>query len=656
MSDGRVIIDSKIDGTGAEQGLQQIQTKLNEVKQKFQEAEKALLPFKTQLLQTEVKMLELAQSMDTFQGTNAQFMDQVKQLGAEYKKASDAMIANNNLAKASMIQTAGQMMNMSTQAQKISENYDRMGNPIYKVNQAGLAVANTLNKIALNGNASVLALRLLGPTANMKQLRDMQGMINQGLVRFQMVALGALVTGVLVYGGLHKAAMKSNEGYKKSFETMVANLKKAFQPMVDVFAMVMTKVYDFINAIAVMAIKFNEAHPTLAKIIQGIMMLIPALLLILSPLAIGIGLWAGLQAAWGFIWTMIGPLITGLAAMSATVWIVAAAIVGLVAGIMYLWKTNEGFRNAIITGWQVIKAAAIATWNFILNNVLLPVWNAIVSFGKQLFGKLKEFWDQNGKQIKQIAQTIWAFVVSYVITHIQRMVTTAKFIFEVLKSVVQAVWGNIKGIIQAAIGIILGIIGLFANLLTGNWRGAWENVKSILQNAWDLMKNVATMGVNAFLGVVRGLGNALGGVFSNIGNSFYNAGRGFIDMMIQGIEGMIGKVTSTISKVAGKIRNFLPFSPAKVGPLSDLDKLDFGGPISDSITKGLPLVQGLLGDMLALPAISPTGPQTSTIQKNSTRNIFEIGQLVVREEADIDRIAQRLHVLQQRSQRTGGRG
>jgi phage-related protein len=144
--------------------------------------------------------------------------------------------------------------------------------------------------------------------------------------------------------------MNANQGYAESFNTIVASLKKAFQQMVEVFALVMTKVYDFVTAMH----KWRSSL-TISEDQQGIMMLVPALTLLLSPLAIGIGLWAGLQAAFSSIWILIGPLATGLAAMSSTVWIVATAIVGLVDGITYLWNTNETFRNAVLVAWEAIK-------------------------------------------------------------------------------------------------------------------------------------------------------------------------------------------------------------------------------------------------------------------------------------------------------------
>ena len=69
-----------------------------------------------------------------------------------------------------------------------------MHNPLLNVNQAGLSVANSLNRMALMGSAAALALKQLGPNANMKELQDRIGVISQGIMRMQFVAIGAAVT------------------------------------------------------------------------------------------------------------------------------------------------------------------------------------------------------------------------------------------------------------------------------------------------------------------------------------------------------------------------------------------------------------------------------------------------------------------------------
>jgi phage-related minor tail protein len=75
--------------------------------------------------------------------------------------------------------------------------------------------------------------------------------------------------------------LPSVPGYTDSFETMLTTMREAFQPMVEVFADIMTPIYDFITAIGELMIKFNEAHPFLAKLIQGFFLLLPILFLIL---------------------------------------------------------------------------------------------------------------------------------------------------------------------------------------------------------------------------------------------------------------------------------------------------------------------------------------------------------------------------------------
>ena len=278
---------------------------------------------------------QLAKAGADYEGTNKQLMNDIYAQGAALKKTNDLMIKNNMRMRQSFMEQAGLMANMTTQAQRISENYSRMMNPLLMVNKGHLALANSLNKVANNGNAANLALRMLGKGADTKQLNDMVMMINQGLMRFNMIALGSVFTTYLFYGALHKLSME-NKAYESSFSKMTNALFQAFKPMITIFQQVAISIFDFVTKIANMISKFNEAHPTLAKFVQGILLLIPILTLLLSPLAIGIGLFGGFQAALAGLWMFIGPVVTGLAAMSATVWVVAAAIMGAAIAIQKL--------------------------------------------------------------------------------------------------------------------------------------------------------------------------------------------------------------------------------------------------------------------------------------------------------------------------------
>jgi phage-related protein len=512
-----------------------------EMQSAYQDHRQSMRAFRAEQMAVEHQFFRLGQSAHDYAGRTSDLMAEIKRLGAVQKDITDNMIKNNNIMKGEFFSTVGQMLNMSTQASKISDNYKRMANPLLNVNQMALKAANGLNQLANRGNAAVLSLRLLGPTANMKQLVDMQNMITQGLTRFSMVAIGAAVTSAYVYGALHKAAMDTVKGYETAFNRMKASVRKAFQPMVDVFGATMKVIYKFIDTMAQLTIKFNEAHPVIAKIVQGMMMLVPALTLLLSPLAIGIGLVAGFSAAWAYLWTFIGPVITGLAAMSSTVWIVAGAIAVLVAAITTLWKTNDGFHNAVTSAWSAIKSKAVEVFGFIpsliekVKQAFSTLKAAITAAFQGDFSKLGEIFKQIGPSIagaligglpgvlvaagrflpgiaakimenlpviQSTIQNVVTSIVNFLTTQLPQLIQQG---VQIITNIVQGITQAIPQILQAMSTIILSLVQALATGVPLLLQAGLQIVQAIVQGITTLLPVLLQTGLQILTQLVTGI-------------------------------------------------------------------------------------------------------------------------------------------------------
>ena len=144
---------------------------------------------------------------------------------------------------------------------------------------------------------------------------------------------------------------------------------------------------------------------------------------------------------------------------------VVLAIAAVVAAIIYLWNTNEDFRNWLTDFWNNTLKPALQEVGDALKKlweeVIKPLWEDLL---KPLLGALwevvKGLWDKIANLIGgiiKIVGPIIADIVSLVADNIDTITDILGHIIEVIK------------------GIIEFITGVFS----GDWKKAWEGVKKI---------------------------------------------------------------------------------------------------------------------------------------------------------------------------------
>lgn len=269
--------------------------------------------------------------------------------------------------------------------------------------------------------------------------------------------------------------------------------------------------------------------------VQQIIIIVGLLAAAMGPLMIAI---AGVTMALNFL--AANPIV--LIIMG-----IIAAIALLVGAFMWLWKTNESFRNALIAIWDAIKTAAMFVFGYIQQFIMF------------IFNGIQAFWDKWGATITQAFQNyleilrivwttvfnaIWGFV-QLIFNQIKKFwdnwggLITAQFktFLGILQAVFKATWATIQNIVETAIKIISSVISLVLNVLKGNWKGAWEDIKNIGKAAWDfVVKQIKIFGdyITNIFGVVKdNLLDIWDGVVAGI--------KGSINTLIGMVNGMIDR-------------------------------------------------------------------------------------------------------------------
>lgn len=496
------------------------------------EQREAMKPHIEELKRTKLAYLDAAMSMATYSGSAQDLIAQVNRIGKAEKSANDEIMKLERMKQASILQTIGMLNNMSTTSSKLQGNLQRMGNPLYNVSRGALAATNAMERLANRSSAAQLALEFLGPTANMKQLNDQIRIINQSVMGMGQAFLVVGAGAVMFYGKLHKANMEMNPKYAKAYKDMMESLTEALQPMRDAFAALMIPIYNFVNTMAKMVIAFNEAHPTLAKFIQGTMMLVPALTLLLLPLGAGMGLLKGYRAAFAALWMIIKPAVMVLAMASPVAWALAAAITGLALGFTYAYKNIEPFRNAVnnvITVfkafWQVLQGNSDGAASMLTSLGMSPEnTRAIISFGETVRGVIETI-KQVFSGFAVFMQGIFALFAgdeengTALLKSLGMNQETITTVVNTVSSIKQAISGFLSEIwsFMTAIGTQIAQFWLengsqIKQAFSDCWSVASEIIKSVMpiivavfQFAWPIIKEIVIGTLEAIRDFIQGI-------------------------------------------------------------------------------------------------------------------------------------------------------
>lgn len=248
--------------------------------------------------------------------------------------------------------------------------------------------------------------------------------------------------------------------------------------------------------------------------------------------------WSAIVSGLSAAFTGLGA---GIAAISWPVIAVAAAIGLFIANLVYLWRTNDKFRESVIEVWTKIKTfvtkVAEDMWSIVkgiwdkygqtlINNLLgflgtiqsaiVKVWDGFIKpFITKALEVLTELWDYH---LKGLVEQIGIFVMKLVNAALEIwnefIAPIMGWLIDNFGPVFAKVFGDIFEVIGGLLGIAAdvatglfealgGIVDFISGVFTGDWKKAWEGVKSIFKGVFDSLYTIVKVPLNLIIAAIN---------------------------------------------------------------------------------------------------------------------------------------------------------
>jgi TP901 family phage tail tape measure protein len=400
------------------------------------------------------------------------------------------------------------------------------------------------------------------------------------------------------FAGVKETITNSFKGFdfsaiKKAFD----GIKATMGPVITIFKAIGTVIGTILaTVIGIVVGLFNGIVKAIDNVIAAIMNVIS---FIAGALGVIVGLFTGnwklVDQSFQNMWNSVLDFFANIV---IAIWdLVSGFVEGIIGFFTGLYEKLVGgsivpdMINAIIEWFAGLPGKVleiIAGFITAIINYYLKLQTKINSVLSSLLKKIVSIWNS----IKSKIASIVSGIVSSIKSKFDSFKSKLYSLMSSIKSKISSVWTSIKSKVVSVVSSLISSAKSKFSSMSSSLSSIMNSIKSKVSSAWNTVKSKA---VSAISSMVTSVKNKISGLAS----SAYSSGMSIVNGIKNGINAAASGTVTAMKNLVKKLRDLLPFSPAKEGPLKDLDKLNFAGPIKKSLEKADELISGdFLGNLL----------------------------------------------------------
>lgn len=328
----------------------------------------------------------------------------------------------------------------------------------------------------------------------------------------------------------------------------------------------------------------------------------------------------GVSALCGWLLDLGGATNEANAAADPFAWSNLGKVLGYVLGLFVAWKAALlAVRGVMVAVSAATKAWAAVQW--VLNAAmsanpiglvviaiagliaagawLVQNWDEIAAWWHDLWGGIAAWAGEKWDAITGTITGAWDSIISGITGFGASILSGLQGVWDTVKNAISAAWEGYVALLTAFWGGILsGLLDFGAAVISG-LQSVWDTVGNAAGAAWDGIKGIVSRTWDAIVGGVAGFGTSLLAGITEAWNAvleffgglnLFESGARLLSTFVDGIKSMASSVVDSVEGVFASVREYLPFSDAHVGPLSQLTLS--GARMMTTLAEGVTSAQG----------------------------------------------------------------